>query len=82
MNWQARLDARRSSAAEFTAPQDTTTSGVAARMISPFRSISTACTFRPRASVISRRAHALVHRVTFGRSIAGRTAQTSASLLA
>ena len=45
-------------------------------------STSTASTVLPSGLVSSRRAYALVHKSTFGRSMAGRTQQTSASLFA
>ena len=48
----------------------------------PSRSISTASIRLPDGSVISRRARALVHSVTFGRASAGVTQQMSASLFA
>jgi hypothetical protein len=73
---------RRSSAAEFTAPHDTTNTDASIRTVSPLRSTSTATTFFPPAPVMSRRAHALVHNVTFGRRMAGRMQHTSASLFA
>src|SRR5688572_19603860 len=73
---------RRNSAAELTAPHDTTNSDAPILPVSPFRSTSTATTFRPEAQVIRRRAQAFVHNVTFGRRIAGRMQQTSASLFA
>src|SRR6266545_7798459 len=73
---------RSSSAAEFTAPHETTTSEASTRTISPARSTSTACTVRPHGSVNSLFAFAFVHRVTLGRLMAGRTQQTSASLFA
>ena len=66
----------------MTAPHDTMNRVPSTRTIRPSRSISAATTLAPFAVVISRSARALVHSVTLGRSSAGRTPQTSASLLA
>ena len=52
------------------------------RMVSPFRSTSTASTFLPDGSVTSRSASALVHISTLGLASAGSMPHTSASLLA
>src|SRR5688500_16497374 len=73
---------RNSNAAEFTAPHETITSGDEIRSVVQLRSISTASIFLPLASVTSFRAMALIHSVTFGACVAGRTPQTSASLFA
>src|SRR4029079_17248533 len=72
----------KSDAAEFTAPHAPTNHDPSTRALCPARSTSTASTVFPFGSVIRRRALALVHHVTFGRSIAWRMQQTSASLLA
>src|SRR5688572_11596373 len=77
------LDAERNSnAAEFTAPHETITSGAETVSVLPARSISTASIVLPLGSVMSLRAVALIHSVTFGVCVAGRTPQTSASLFA
>src|SRR3954452_8355040 len=73
---------RRRSAAEFTAPHDTTNRSAVTRTISPLRSTSTASTFDPDVVVVSRSARAFVQSVTFDRRSAGRTQHTSASLFA
>src|SRR6185503_12550172 len=70
------------SAAEFTAPQETTNTGASTRMVSPWRVTTAASTRSPDAFVSSLVAVALVHNVTVGCWMAGRTQQMSASLFA
>ena len=71
-----------SSAAEFTAPHDDDHERCAHSMVSPFRSTSTASTFLPAESAMSRSARALVQSSTVGLVSAGSMPQTSASLFA
>jgi hypothetical protein len=66
----------------LAAPHATTTRSPAYRSSCPSCSTTTVVTVRPVGSVSSRTASALVSRVTFGCSSAGRTPSTSASDLA
>src|SRR5262245_32176988 len=81
LGW-ASLAERSSKAAELAAPQDAMTIVAPTRTIWPSRSISTASTRLPEASVRRRRANAPVHSFTVGFPTADRTHNTSASLLA
>src|SRR6476619_1739608 len=71
---------RSSSAAEFTAPHEAITSDAPIRSVSPFRSTSTASTFRPPASASKRTARLFVHKVTFEWATASSIQQDCASL--
>jgi hypothetical protein len=73
---------RSSSAAELTAPHATTTTGASTRIVSPFRSTSTAATLRTQPLVSNRRTKVRVQSVTVGCMVAWRRQQTSASLFA